>query len=78
MRRHLPARFWFETVTAVIGTLMFVLTLITREWFEALTGIDPDGGSGSLEFALAFGLLTVAVASAWAAQRTFRQACAAQ
>jgi hypothetical protein len=78
MRRHLPARFWIETVTAVIGTLLFALTLITREWFEALTGIDPDGGSGALEFALAFGLLIVSVVSVWAAQRSFRRASPAQ
>jgi len=74
MRRDLPARFWFETVTAVIGLALFALTLVTREWFELLTGIDPDGGSGSLEFALAFGLLAVSVVSVLAARRHYVRA----
>jgi hypothetical protein len=76
MRRDLPARFWFEAAAAVLGTVLFVLTLVTREWFELLTGIDPDGGSGTLEFALAFGLLIVAIASSFAARRSYRRAIA--
>jgi hypothetical protein len=73
MRRQLSARFWFETVAAVIGTVLFVMTLITREWFELLTGLDPDGGSGSLEIALAASLLAVSLGSAFAARRTYRR-----
>lgn len=67
--RHLPARFWFEAITAGVGFGLFVLTLFTREWFEALTGLDPDRGSGSLEIALAVALLAVCAISAFAARR---------
>lgn len=74
MSRNLPARFWFETISAVIGLNLFVLTLFTREWFEMLTGLDPDGGNGTLEFALAFGLLAVLVASALFARLDYRRA----
>jgi hypothetical protein len=71
MSRRLPARFWFEAVVATLGVLLFVLTLVTREWIEKLTGLDPDGGSGALEFAIAAGLLAVAAISGLAARRDF-------
>lgn len=74
--RALPTHFWLEAVVAAVGFLLFVLTLITREWFEALTGLDPDGGNGALEFALAGGLLIVAAASAFLARRTYAAAAA--
>ena len=48
MSRSLRARFWFESVAAVGGMILFVLTLFTREWFEVLTGLDPDSGNGAL------------------------------
>ena len=66
------ARFWIELVCAVAGAALFVLTLISREWIEFLFGVDPDGGSGSLEFAIAFGLLFVSVLSALLARREWR------
>ena len=72
--RDLPTRFWFEAAIAARGTVLFLLTLVTREWFELLTGLDPDGGSGALEFALAGGLLVIAASSAMLARRDFRAA----
>ena len=74
--RHLPAPFWFEATTAVIGLTMFVVTLFSREWIEELTGWDPDGGSGALEFVLALSLLAVSAASMLAARRVYRRAVA--
>lgn len=77
MSRKLPTRFWVEAVFAALGLVLFVFTLFTREWFELLTGMDPDGGSGSLEVALALVPLTISVASLLAARRHFRRAVAA-
>lgn len=56
-------RFWVEIGLAVFAALLFVLTLITREWVEIIFGVDPDGGSGALEWAFALGVGTVAVVS---------------
>jgi hypothetical protein len=72
MRRQLPVRFWVEAITGSVGAILFVVTLISREWFELLTGIDPDRGSGALEITFAVGLLVVASASITAARRDFR------
>ena len=74
MSRKLPARFWFEAITGAIGLVLFVLTLFTREWIEELTGWDPDGGSGSLEIALALALLAISAISMLAARRDYRRA----
>jgi hypothetical protein len=54
-------RFWVEAGLAALAACLFVLTLITREWIEAITGWDPDGGSGSLEWGLVIVLLVAAL-----------------
>lgn len=74
--RDLPTRYWIELALAVVGGLLFVLTLVTREWIEILTGRDPDGGSGVLELAIACGLLAVAAGSALLARRDHAAAVA--
>ncbi len=76
MRRDLHARFWFEAITGVVGSILFVVTLFSREWFEELTGLDPDGGNGSLEIGLALGLLALSVSSILAARHDYRKASA--
>jgi hypothetical protein len=77
MSRKLPARFWFETITGAIGLVLFIVTLISREWIEELTGWDPDNGSGSLEILIAVGLLAIAAISFFAARRDYRRAALA-
>ena len=74
--KHLPARFWFEAITAAIGLILFVVTLFSRDWIEALTGWDPDGGSGALELVIAMSLLAVSAISMLAARRVYRGAVA--
>ena len=73
MRRTLPARFWFEAISAALGLALFVLTLVSREWIEALTGWDPDTGNGSMEVFIAVGLLAVSAISYFAARRDYRR-----
>lgn len=73
MRRTLPARFWFEAISAALGLALFAVTLVSREWIEALTGWDPDKGNGSMEVFIAVGLLAVAAISYFAAWRDYRR-----
>jgi hypothetical protein len=61
VRRDAGTRFWIEAALAALTACLFVLTLITREWIEAITGWDPDGGSGSLEWGLLVVLLVASL-----------------
>jgi hypothetical protein len=62
--RTIRRRLRFEAGVALLAAALAVLTLISREWIEVLTGWDPDGGDGSLEWLLVTGLATVAAGSA--------------
>ena len=73
MRRHLPARFWIETMVAVVGFALLLLTLVSHEWFEELTGYEPDGGNGAFEIVLPLVLLAIAASSSIAARRVYRR-----
>jgi hypothetical protein len=66
--------FWTEVGLSGAAAALALLTLITREWIEVLTGWDPDHGSGSLEWAIAVGLAVVALIFAVLARVEFRRA----
>jgi hypothetical protein len=76
MRRRLPARFWFEAVTGVVGLILLAVTMVSREWIEAFTGWDPDHGSGVAELAVAVTLLGISAASLLGARRLYVRAAA--
>jgi hypothetical protein len=50
-----------QVLGALLSGLLGLLTLVWREWLETF-GWDPDHGNGSAEWAVALGLLLVAVA----------------
>ncbi len=73
MESKLRARFWIESgLTLLTGALM-VLTLFLPNWIEVVFGIDPDEGSGSLEWLVVAVLLTLTIVFAMMARSEWRR-----
>ena len=66
-------RFWVEAAWAAAGLVLAVLTVVTRDWVELVTGTDPDGGSGALEWGVVIVLLALAVLSGTLAAAEWRR-----
>jgi len=66
-----------ETALAILSGALAVITTIWPRWIEALFGVDPDGGDGSVEWWLVALLALVAVGSALLARRDYRRVRAA-
>lgn len=60
--------------TAAILSLLGCLTAWRPDWIETAIGLDPDAGSGSLEWALVFLPAAIAAAGALAAYRKWSHA----
>jgi hypothetical protein len=60
MSRH-AARSRIEAALATVSAVLFGLTLATPEWIEAVFGVDPDRGSGALEWAITAAFLGAAL-----------------
>jgi ABC-type thiamin/hydroxymethylpyrimidine transport system permease subunit len=73
---RLRMRLRIEVVLAVISAALCVLTLVFPEWIEELTGLEPDAGSGALEWIIAGIFLVAAVVAAVLARRDYRRLAA--
>jgi hypothetical protein len=67
------ARFWLEAILAASTTGLFVLTLVSRDWIERIFHVEPDEGSGALEWLIVVGLLVVSIALIAAARSDWRR-----
>jgi ABC-type thiamin/hydroxymethylpyrimidine transport system permease subunit len=74
--KRLRVRLRIEVVLAVISAALCVLTLVFPVWIEELTGLEPDAGSGALEWIIAGVFLVAAVVSAVLARRDYRRLAA--
>jgi hypothetical protein len=54
-------RFWVSAVAGGLAATLGALTAVWPDWIELLTGTDPDGGNGGLEWIAVGVLLVVAV-----------------
>ena len=49
-RHRLNVRVTIEMALAILTAAVVILTLISREWIEALAGFDPDHHDGAFEW----------------------------
>ena len=74
---RLPARFWLELAFAAASGALFLVTLFARTWIEQLFGIDPDHGSGALEWTLVAAFFAITVLLGTLARSEWRRVHAA-
>jgi hypothetical protein len=74
MRTALRARFWLETGMAIVTGILFVITLVWHDWIEIIFNVDPDQGSGLLEWLIVRALLVVTIAFFILARYEWRKA----
>jgi hypothetical protein len=65
----MPRRIVAESALAFMAAVLAIVTAINAEWIEWLTGMDPDGGSGALEWGVVVILALGAVISGVLARR---------
>ncbi len=61
MRNALGRRFWLETAMAIVTSILFMITLVQRDWIEIIFGVDPDNRNGTLEWLIVGALLVVTI-----------------
>jgi hypothetical protein len=72
-KASLSFRFYVESALALVGTALFVLTLVWNDWIEIVLHVDPDAGNGSAELLLSVALLAIAAVSVWMARTEWRR-----
>jgi hypothetical protein len=65
--------FWVEQAAAVVAVLVAAAAVIKPTWFEAVFGVDPDAGSGAVEWWYAALAAAVAVGSSLLARAEVRR-----
>jgi hypothetical protein len=66
-------RFWWEAGLCSASAFLLMLTVFVPDWVEAAFGIDPDHGSGALEWTIGLLLLAVATLSGIFARAEWRR-----
>lgn len=73
MKRKLRKIFWWEAIGAVASAVLFIVTLFNREWIEVLSSAEPDGGSGTMEWAVVIVLAALTLLSVTLVNREWRR-----
>ena len=71
MRRS-RTRLYVEVVLASSSAILLALTLVYPNWIERIFDVDPDAGSGELEWVIALGALVSTLVFGIAARREWR------
>jgi hypothetical protein len=66
-------RLWVQMALAAASAALLVATLISQDWIEAIFGVDPDKGDGTLERAIVAVLTMATVLTAASARRQWQR-----
>jgi hypothetical protein len=74
VRAYLTWRFWVEGVAASAAIVLLAVTLVRPDWIELVFGVDPDLGSGAVEWLIVFVSFVVLLSASILAGREWRGA----
>ena len=74
MKRAMRFRFWLEIGMATITGIMFLITLIVRDWIEVVFNVSLDNYSGSAEWMIVGVLFVVTITLSVLARYEWRRA----
>lgn len=52
--RSIAIRYRVECLLTIVSGVALLLSIVAPQWLEAVSGLEPDGGSGAVEWGLAF------------------------
>jgi hypothetical protein len=78
MKHALRHRFWVEAVLGGMTAILAIVTLVWHDWIEAVFGVDPDHGDGSVELLVVLVLLLVTLGLGIAARLEWHRAWRAE
>ena len=73
MRDGLRRRFWIETGMALASGVVFLLTVLWKDWIEIVFRVDPDQYSGSTEWLIVFVSVAITVTMVALARSEWRR-----
>jgi hypothetical protein len=76
MKQQLRQQFWLEAVLAAVNAALLVLTLVWKDWIEIVFNVDPDAGSGAVEWSIVGLTLVLTIAFVLLARREWQRAFA--
>jgi len=62
LKEQIRTRFWVESALALVCSILTLVTIIRKDWIEAAFGLDPDHGSGAMEWEIVFMAIALTVA----------------
>lgn len=71
--RRLRRRFWLDVGAALAAMLVLAVTAVQPMWVESVLGLDPDAGSGAVEWLYAGLVAGVAAGSSLLARAELRR-----
>jgi hypothetical protein len=73
MKRKIRTIFWWEATGAVASAVLFIVTLVNREWIEIFFAVEPDGGNGTMEWSVVIVLAALTLLSVTLVGREWRR-----
>ena len=71
--RGMRVRFGLEVAGAVGALVLALVTVVWRDWIEVVFRVNPDQGSGALEWLVVFAFAAISIGLSLAARRHWRR-----